>query len=394
MTPVDVVVAWWGARAEGVLRASGHPAWDSVLRGVDQDVLATRLPGLAAAVRARDLRDAEGDLRAAAALTQGVVGWLTEAVGASHPETLAELARLGSLALRAGRPERAAPLLEEAAAGLPAGLRRANVEVRCAEALAAIGQTEAARARLEHVLAEHPDVPGGWRVLAQLRLDAGDAAGAWSMLQGRAWSGDPGLATLAGLAATRLGRAADAAAALREAVDGVAEGPARTELRFHLAAALEALGQREEAWRTMEAAMDGARREPEGMRTPERLSSWARLLAARGRIVECEAALVEAADVARRIHGEATAATARHQAAVGQFLRGLGRSEEAMGWLEAALSTTPAGPQADVVMRELVAAMQEEAERVASWDAALAASLRSEAQRRLALLNPTARRPA
>jgi tetratricopeptide (TPR) repeat protein len=246
---------------------------------------------------------------------------------------------------------------------------------------AANGYIEAARARLERVVAANPDVTSAHRALAQLHLDAGDATAAWAIVEGLPWDADPGLAALAGLAASRLGRAADAATALRLAVDGVLEGPARTELRFHLAAALEAIGQREEAWRTMEAAMDGARREPEGPRTPERLASWARLLAGRGRAAEVEAALLEAADVARRVFGEGSAAAARHQAAVGRFLRSAGRSDEAIGWLESALSAVSDGPVADLVRSELVAALHDEAERVVGWDAPLAASLRDEAQR-------------
>ena len=389
MQVVGRVQAWWGPRADDVLRGSGHMAWPTLLAGVGDDVLQTRLPGLAAVARARDLREAEADLRAAAALTQGIVAWLTEAVGASHAETLVELARLGALALRAGRPDRAAPLLDEAARGLPDGPRKAAVEVRAAEATAALGDVRAARARLARLVDTYPEDVGVRRALAQLQLDAGDAAAAWATVEGMVSADDPALAAVAGLAASRLGDAASAASALRWAVDGFAEGPVRTELRFHLAAALEAIGQREEAWRTIEAAMDGARREPEGPRTPERLASWARMLASRGRAAEVEAALIEAADVARRVLGEISVGVARHLAAVGRFFRAAGRSGEAIGWLEAALSSAGDGDLAGAVRGELAAALRDEAARVASWDASLSASLLAEVQR-LAAVAPKA----
>ena len=118
------------------------------------------------------------------------------------------------------------------------------------------GAVESARGTLRQVMALEGRPDGAVRCLAALAIDRQDFKQAWALLQQLLETeGDSAeLRYNTGLALQKLGRAEDAAAYYRKALD---ERPEFPEAQLNLGHALMALGQHEEARACWQAAVRG-----------------------------------------------------------------------------------------------------------------------------------------
>jgi tetratricopeptide (TPR) repeat protein len=177
---------------------------------------------------------------------------------------------------------------------------------------------------------------------------------------------------------------------LREAASGSPPSESSAEAAWTLIASLEALGPSEEALRTLEAALPLARRSEAGRPLlAARLALAARVMGARGRGREVEQLLLEALEAERRGHAEDSVEVATRLAALGRLALRQGRTQEAMGWLEPAVSTLrrhlPSGDErVRLAAEDLAAALVAEAQQVARAEPELAAAMVAEVLGRLA----------
>jgi tetratricopeptide (TPR) repeat protein len=401
-----------GERGGAVLDEAGWPSWEQGLapwRDAYAGAARTRLPGLAVLLAVRERLVEAGHLRPAAAITRGVVALLASRMGEAHPDVLGELAMLGVIADRAGRSERARELLTEAFDGLVAQGARARlpaIGLRLVEVLLRLGDVAEADAVVETAWSWARTGEAGAATLAGLagvRADVARRAGrehdavralaeAWPLVP----EGSVGRARVAyalGHALAQAERFAEAVAPLREAVAAIGMpglADAAAEAAWTLVASLEALGPSEEALRTLEAALPLARRSEAGRPLlAARLALAARVMGGRGRGREAEQLLLEALEAERRLHAEDSVEVAVRLAALGRLCLRQGRTQEAMGWLEPAVSTLRRRlPALDERTRQaaedLAAALVAEAQQAARAEPELAAAMVAEVLDRLA----------
>jgi tetratricopeptide (TPR) repeat protein len=334
------------------------------------------LPGLGIALAAREHWSRAGMLAPAAAITRGLVAALADRLGDRHVDVLAEIGVLGTLALRAGRADRAVDLLREAWEGLRerGAVDRLPALARwLAEALEAQSRAVEADRVLDVTLGlveGRPAAPAVALLLAEARLRRGDPARAANVAEA-AWRASarpsPALARQVGRLLLTAGEPARALPALRVLVAAARSEEARAEGLALLVVALDGAGLRDEATRTMDQALSSARRAG-GAALPGRLAAAAPLLASRGRVQEAEALLTEALEAERRVGPEDGAGVARRLVALGRFLGRQGRSDEAAGFLEAGVGMLRRAGDPDEVLAaqaELVTTLTGEARRLA-----------------------------
>lgn len=365
---LDELEALLGDGVGTLLAESGAPSLEALVRTVPPQLLASLPPTdrpLRVLAAARDLAAAHQQPRVAIAVGRALVRVRTATLGQEHPNTLLEAAMLGAIALRAGRPE-GGPMLESAWLQLRsvAGGRDPRVAV-AAQNVAGYyvreGRLEDAEAALDtawRIRKEHqPDAVG--QVAAQLgevRMQLGRPAEALPLLvaayqdaverEGPTAPRTVLRAQLAGTACTALERWADAVKYLRPV--HAALGPddddeRRAAVGFELGLALDRSGVMEESRRRIDEALRltrqlGKRQGGPHPELPNRLRSMARIHLQRGRAGEAEGLLLEGLEALRTLHGPASVEVAEQQVELGRFCLESHRSDEALGWLDAAVS--------------------------------------------------------
>jgi tetratricopeptide (TPR) repeat protein len=313
----------------------------------------------------RDFWSAQNHLRPALVATRWLYEKRQTTLGRGHPATLLELAALGSLLQRSGdeaggaeRLEQAWTLLRSAAAGRD--LRLAVAAQTLAGWRVRQGQREEAAYALEiaYRIRKEANPQSTGLVAAQLgelRVAAGRTAEALPLLAealertvAQEGTSSPRTATRAQMLGTvlnQLGRHKEAVLALRpahETLKSTPEPERRAAVAFELGYALHHEGVREEGLRVVEEAIRLTRQlGTEGAAHPTlatRLTLLARLQVERGRPEEAEGLMMEALDLERRMHGDHSLAVAERYAALGGFCVRFGRTDEALGWLDAACS--------------------------------------------------------
>lgn len=315
---------------------------------------------------ARDLWGRNGDLRMATAVTRGLIRVLVDRVGREHPETIAQVGALGTLALRAGRTDEGREMLEQAFHALRSVV--GGRDLRLAVVAGNLGlqyAQESAWSDAEHCLRTALKIRQ-----AEAPATAGTVAGQLAEVLLRQDKVTEGLDTLevAWLAeldahgerhpntVRRLLQLAQALSQVdqhRRAVplwrtldeivreDGNPENIAR--VGFELGCALLRVHRREEGIRRMREALEWTRAvsDQTGRPHPElaqRLTHWADLEIEQGHASQAEGLLREAVEVETRVSGTASPQTARRQAELGTLLARMGRTDEALGYLATASS--------------------------------------------------------
>ncbi len=391
-----------GPEAERLAREAGLSGWAEGLRGVPNlsEPPNLALPGLGVALAAREHWSKAGALAPAAALTRGLVAALADRLGDRHVDVLAEIGVLGTLALRAGRTDRAVELLRDAWEGLvEAGAvdRLPPLARWLAEALEAEARAVEADRVLDVTLglvAGRPAAPAVALLLAEARLRRGDPRRAAAVADA-AWQASPrpspALSRQVGRLLLAAGEPARALPALRALVAGARAEEPRAEALALLVQALDGAGMRDEATRTLDPALGAARRAG-GAALPGRLAAAAPLLASRGRVADAEALLTEALEAERRVGPDDGAGVARRLVALGRFLARQGRGDEAAGFLEAGVGMLRRAGDADEVLAaqaDLVTTLTGEARRLAHvGDRDLAAAWAAQASRAADALPP------
>ncbi len=346
-----------GRHGSSVLTEAGAGAWSDLLQGAPPQVVGAT--GRALVARLRDWSAAVGRRAAAIALTRGLLGLLMDEQGHEHPDSLTELGALGALLWRAGRTEEGIKLLAGAYEALRsvAGGRDLRLAIVAGNyALAMVKSGEFGRA--EHALhvalkIRRERAPtttgviaaqlGEVRVrLGKLELARDAMREAWERYSadlGRAHPRTMSRARVYGKLLLRLGLFDEAVSVLRDVVVGAA--PASEEAAdaaFDLGLALDAVGQREEGLRCVEAAVRWTRTAGEGdlphPTLADRTTTYARILMRRGRSGEAEGLLLEALDADRRRSGDDSEAVAHRYVTLGTWYANHGRVHEALGWLD------------------------------------------------------------
>lgn len=279
-----------GARAgyEAVLRANPESigARLGLVRALEQQGVPDAPERLLAEVLQRDPDNAEALNR----LASMAVGGGARAAGAravlerahaAAPGEPALVARLAAVLVQAGQPARAAEIL----AAEPVQARREGIGILLllAEARLAAGQPAEAEAAARTALAEAPDAAAARRLLALIRVRAGDARGAEMLLdQGlRARPGDAVLQQTL-VAVVRDARGLDAALAVADQIAARPDAmPAAAALRGDL---LVGAGRNEDAARAYAAMLQRA---PSWQLAQREAIAWQRA----GRLPEAAATL-------------------------------------------------------------------------------------------------------
>jgi ATP/maltotriose-dependent transcriptional regulator MalT len=370
--------ALFGDASEDVLREIGcGDSWDLVLGAVPASVWVgaprASLPALAAVLSLRTHWAGQQAWRPAAATTRGLVRVLDARLGAEHPDTLAEVAMLGDLAARSGRPEAALTLLDRAWRGLQAApwTRRVGVARRYLDVLLAQGAHGRAAEVVAACKGPAEGTPHAVRVAtwdADVHRASGDVDRAYVAIQ-RGWAQTGGTVPTADVVrcallyialARQLGRIGEAVAPARRVVAEASHPEAAGDAAVVLVEALEAVGQVEEALRTVTDLLDETRRvSPPHPKLVQRLALAARIWWARGRVAEAEGLLLEALEAARRQHGAVSIEVARRHAALGRLCLATARPVEAVGWLESAWALVGTGSpdQRSIVVADLIRAL-------------------------------------
>lgn len=310
----------------------------------------------------RDFWGRTGQLRPAIAATRGLLRLRVARLGNGSPDTLIELGALGALADRAGRVKDARGMLEEAWQGLRAsvGGRDARVAIVAANlgvhylrrgelGLAETTLEQAYRIRKEHA-PESVGVVAAQLAEARLRLEKTEEAvplltEAWDLAKrqlGPLHARTIARARVLAQVLTRLERHLQAEPVLRQlyqkALDD-GDGHAVAEAGFELGVGLIRVRLDEEGFRHVEQSIRQTRAlgDPHPA-LPERLAIWSRLLLLRRHVEESEGVLKEAIEAEKLLHGEASAEVGLRYVELAQLLVQLGRREEAMGWLDPAVS--------------------------------------------------------
>lgn len=360
MDPVALLSSMFPDQGRALLGDAGLDGWPQALRGLPPAAIDVRRfdPDVAGEVllsRCRDAHVGRGELRPALAFTRALLRRRVGRLGDRHPDTLAELGALGALLDQAGHTDEGGPMLERARLGLEAAGAR---DLRLAVVAGNLGlhylrtgrDTDAERA-LELALRlrreQAPQTSG--QVAAQLgelklRLEKTDAAvpllqEAFSRYRDAYGPQDPRTVARARTLATvlvALGRGGEALPVLRVIHAAPQADPdQRARTAFQLAMALEDAGEREEAWRVAVQALAITR--AAGDPHPElatRLTALARMARARGHLHDADGWLLEAYEAERRLHGDDSWQAAVASANLGHHCAQLGRTAEALGWLE------------------------------------------------------------
>ncbi|MCB9671385.1 MAG: tetratricopeptide repeat protein [Alphaproteobacteria bacterium] len=343
-----------------------HPTWEMALASLPDALFEVgEKPPVQLLTLARDLWSRQGDLRMATAVTRGLIRVLVDRVGHDHPDTLAQLGALGALALRAGRNDEGAEMLQQAYQGLRSTV--GGRDMRLAVVAGNLGLHQARTGDFES--AEHCLAVALKIRRAEAPETVARVAGQLGEVQLRLGRIDEGLDTLevAWLAdldtvgehhpdtlrrQLQLAQALSRAGKHRKAVplwrglDAVVRasghGERMAEIGFELGRALLHVHKREEGIRRMREALKWTRQASEGGAPhPElasRLTTWAELEIQNGRPHDAEGLLREAVEVESRVSGEASANTARRCASLGTLLARMGQTDEAMGYLANAAS--------------------------------------------------------
>jgi tetratricopeptide (TPR) repeat protein len=117
----------------------------------------------------------------------------------------------------------------------------------------------------------------------------------------------------------------------------------RASAAFNLGIALDRTGAKEEGWRLVEESVRSTRAMGEGENLPHRqlanrLTTYASMQLSKRRVGEAEGVMMEALEAERRLFGDSSIEVASRYAALGYFYAQLGRTGEAMGWLDPAAS--------------------------------------------------------
>lgn len=356
----------------------GGRAWASALDAPVEAVL-SRLPDRAlgedpARVLAslRDGAAAAQDLRTAVATARALVAGQAAHRGRDHVDTWFDSGALGALLERSGAAEDGLRLLESALRALePLGrdLRVAVVAQNLGAALVRAGRWNDAVAPLRRAAelrrALTPDASA--LALAQYgellqRLGRAEEAlpflvDAHAVTARTEGPGSPralARAHLAGIACNALERYAEAARYLRPVYEaqGADDPERRAAVAFELGLALDRSGQEEEAIRRIDEALRLTRSlsTPVGLphaALPNRLHMMAQIHSRRGRGAEAEGLLLESLEALTRLHGDTSPEVAAMTAQLGHFCYRMGRSDEAVGWMETATSLVETALGAD-----------------------------------------------
>ena len=206
--------------------------------------------------------------------------------------------------------------------------------------------TAMAAAQLGEVMARRGNAEGASPLLKQ----------AWMEL--RSQLGDEHARTLAraesySLNLIQIDRHSEAIMPLRQVyrrAKATGDDDTRARASFHLGVALDSTGAREEGWRHVEESIRATRRlnDGEGLPHPKlatRLTTYANMQLRKRRMGEAEGLMMEALEAERRLFGDTSLEVASRYATLGYFYARLGRTGEAMGWLDpaASLMRTAAG---------------------------------------------------
>ncbi|MBW1877098.1 MAG: tetratricopeptide repeat protein [Deltaproteobacteria bacterium] len=327
------------------------------LRGQTEHPVGERL--LAAV---RDFWSRAGQLRPAMAATRALLRLRAERLGGQHPDTLLELGALGALAGQAGRSADAGPMLEEAWQGLRSTVGGRNIRVAMVAEQVGLhylrtGEYQKADMALEqsHRIRSElaPGSQGGVAAqLGELRLGMHQVdealpllEEAYQLLREQLGPTDPRTIDRARSLAHAYTRAKDNSAAepllrdLHAYALQTGDEEQIAEAAFEVGVVLLRQGYEEEGFRRVEESIRLTRH----MGDPHpalasRLSTWVRLLLPRRHVEEAEGILREAIEAERILHGADSPRTAVRYVELGELLAELGRADEAMGWLDPAVS--------------------------------------------------------
>ncbi len=364
----ELVGALFDDSGQSILDEGGGPSsWEEAFAPLPDGLFAIDAdnPGLAMLTMARDLWNRQGDLRMATAVTRGLLRWHVDNQGKNHPDAYVELGALGFLALRAGRNDEGASLLEEAWNGLRSvlsgrDLRIAVVAGNLGLHWARIGKLEkgeemlATAYRIRKKVA--PLTVGNVAAqLGEVRLRLGKPSEALDALRD-AWlaeldsHGESHPRTVQ--RAMTLAKALNRTETWREAVatwrglDKVAQQSnnrdAQAEIGFSLGVALYHTRKKDEAIRRVNQAIDATRALGTGdsphPQLPDRLTFLAQIHIDHRRPGEAEGLLSEAIERETAISGADSSETARRYVTLANLYRQLGRIDEAMGLMDGASS--------------------------------------------------------
>jgi len=317
-------------------------------------------------VAMRDYWSSRRDLQPAVAVTRGLLRIRIERHGHQHPDTLMELGALGALAHRAGKTEEGGELLEKSFNALRSvvggrDLRLAVVASNLARHRLHAGDLARAQAALEIAYRIRKEVAPQSAALTAAQLGEiksrrGDLAGAMPLLK-ESWMalreqlGDGHAKTIARAQAlstvlNQLDRHSEAIVPLRMVYDwGRSKGndDVRASAAFNLGIALEKTGSKEEGWRLVEEAIRTTRALSDGEALPHRqlanrLTTYASMQLSKRRVGEAEGVMMEALEAETRLFGDSSVEVASRYATLGYFYARLGRTGEALGWLDPAAS--------------------------------------------------------
>ena len=343
---------------------------DAVLDAVVGDDQAFR-----SLIALRDFWSSKGLLQPAVAATRGLLRIRIERNGHEHPDTLMELGALGALAQRAGKIDEGGQLLEKSFNALRSiaggrDLRLAIVAGNLARHRLQAGDLARAQAALEIAYRiRKEEAPSSAAMtaaqLGEVKSRRGDNAGALPLLK-EAWMamreqyGDAdaktvGRAQAYSLTLNQLDRHSEAIMPLRQVYDwarAMRNDDVRASAAFNLGVALDKTGAKEEGWRLIEESIRATRALSDGEGLPhrqlaQRLTTYASMQLSKRRVGEAEGVMMEALEAERRLFGDSSVEVASRYAALGYFYAKLGRTGEAMGWLDpaASLMRTAAGDE-------------------------------------------------
>ena len=349
-------------RSEGALGPSWAAAFETVpdrfVEGLD-DTDDWDTIGEQVLQAAREHWSQAGEMRAAIAVTRGLVQRRAARLGEAHPDTLVELGALAALADRAGKLAEAEGMFRRAWDGLRAldDLRAAVVATNFALHMLRMRQVDRAEELLTHahrLQTRHAPESTGLvsGQLGELLLRRGKGAEAapllkeaWDRYRGLHGASDPRTLARARMLATtlvqleRFGEALPVLRNVHQAAIDEKDDEKRVLLAFQLASALEAAGKLEEASRLADDGIRWTRANGDPHPDfPARITLASQLASKRGRFHEAEGFLREALDVEARIHGEASAETGQRHSRLALFLLSQGRLEEARGHFEVAVT--------------------------------------------------------
>ena len=362
----DLIAGLFGDGGATVLNEADMGAtWNEVVAGIPPQVLAQPVagphpPGELWLARLRDHWARTGQLRPAIAATRGLIRRRVARLGRQHPDTLFEVGAMGALADRAGRHDDARKLLEEAWQGLRsvAGGRDLRVAIVAEHAgfyyLRAGKLHEAELAFEQAYRIRKEQMPGSQSSaaaqLADLWVHKGRPEDAVPLLReahalNRDRFGPLHARTLASAQAladtlTSLDRHGEAEPVLRDLHEVALKSGDRERIAataFQLGVGLYRLKQGEEGYRTIESSIRMTRDlgDPHPALS-SRLVTWSKLLRSRRHLDEAEGVLKEAIEAEERLYGADSPQVAARYLDLVEYLVGMGRNHEAMGWVDPA----------------------------------------------------------